>query len=61
MSRTPARFRQCDIARAIKAVEQCGVDMRVRLALSGDIVIERDRHDDDKPEAPLEASREFRL
>lgn len=39
---TPAKFRQADIARAIRAVEQCGAAMRVRLLPDGSIVLERD-------------------
>jgi hypothetical protein len=42
MSYAPARFRQADIARAIRAVEQCGAAMRVRLLPDGSIVLEKD-------------------
>ena len=38
MPRTAARFTQADIARALRAAR--GFGMRVRLAASGDIVIE---------------------
>jgi hypothetical protein len=38
MPRTAARFTQADIARALRAAR--GLGMRVRLAASGDIVIE---------------------
>ena len=59
MTRTPARFRQCDIARALRAVKQCDVDMRVRLTPDNHIIIEKDDHA--TPETPVAASVEFRL
>jgi hypothetical protein len=45
MSRSPSRFTQADIARAIKAVQQVGADMRIRVTEDNDIVIEPIKHD----------------
>jgi hypothetical protein len=39
MSRTPARFTQADVARAIRAVEQTGARMAVEIDPSGTIRI----------------------
>ena len=61
MSRTPALFRQSDIARALRAVEQCGLDMRVRLTPDGSIIIEKGETAEPTMTQPLEARREFRL
>lgn len=62
MSRTPARFRQCDIARALKAVQQVGGDMRVRLLPDGSISIEKgEDNGDHSHDKPLEARPEYRL
>ncbi len=61
MPRTPARFTQSDIARCIRAVQQCNAPMRVRLAPDGSIIIERDVASDPVPIFNVEAGREFRL
>lgn len=37
MSRTPAKFRQADIARALRAIEQCGSAMEIVLEPDGRI------------------------
>jgi uncharacterized membrane protein YcaP (DUF421 family) len=39
MSRTPAKFTQADIARALRAVSQCGERMEVVLEPNGQIRI----------------------
>lgn len=39
MSRTPARFTQADVTRAIRAVEQTGARMAVEIAPDGTIRI----------------------
>lgn len=41
MPHSPARFRQADISRALRAVKECSVDMRVKLHPDGCIVIEK--------------------
>lgn len=46
MSRTPARITQADVARAIRAAQQCGAG-RVRVLPDGTITI------DPQPEKPL--------
>ena len=61
MSRTPAKFTQADIARALKAVQQVGVDMQVRLLPDGSIVIAKGQAPDAIPDQPLDARPEFRL
>ena len=61
MSRTPARFTQSDIARCIRAVQQCEADMRVKVELDGSIVIERDRGTEAIPDKPVEARAVWRL
>ncbi len=37
MSRGPARFRQSDVARALKAAKQAGVNMAVEISKEGTI------------------------
>lgn len=61
MSRTPAKFTQADIARALKAVQQTGVDMQVRLLPDGSIVIAKGEAADANPSRALDAIAEFRL
>lgn len=61
MPRTPARFTQSDIARCIRAVQQCDARMRVRLAPDGSIIIEKDVASEPAPILEVEAGREFRL
>jgi hypothetical protein len=61
MSRTAAKFTQADIARALKAVQQTGVDMQVRLLPDGSILIAKREVSDISHEEPLEARSEFRL
>lgn len=39
MSRTPARVTQADVARAIRAAQQCGAG-QVRITKDGDILID---------------------
>ena len=41
MSRTPARFSQADIARAIRAIAQTGEDMQVEMRPDGVMCIVR--------------------
>jgi hypothetical protein len=61
MTRTPARFTQADIARVIRAVKQCGVDMRVRVLPDNSIVAEPIPSDDTTPAKPLATSAEWVL
>ncbi|MEQ1523384.1 MAG: hypothetical protein ABL936_19135 [Aestuariivirga sp.] len=56
MPRTPARFTQADFARAIRAVKQCDVNMRVRALPDGSIVAEPIPAREPTPEVPLDAS-----
>jgi hypothetical protein len=39
MSRGPARFKQSDVARAMKGAKNAGVDVRVEIALDGNMSI----------------------
>jgi hypothetical protein len=39
MSRGPARFKQSDVARAMKGAKNAGVDVRVEIALDGKMSI----------------------
>lgn len=41
MPRTPARFTQADLARAVRAVEQAGEGWRIRVTKEGEIVVEK--------------------
>lgn len=41
MSRTPSRFTQAEIARALRAIEQTGMDMEVQLMPNGMMRIAR--------------------
>jgi hypothetical protein len=58
MSRTPARFTQAEIARAIRAIQQTGADMEILIEPDGAIRItpraERD-------EAPVEYAGKIKL
>jgi hypothetical protein len=49
MSRTPAKFTQADIARALRAVSQCGIDAEVVLEPDGRIRIVPSEEDAKKP------------
>lgn len=61
MSRTPARIRQADVARAIRAAQQCGAG-KVRILGDGTILIDpQPEPAGEKPEKPVEPRREFRL
>jgi len=55
MSRTPARVTQADVARAIRAAQQCGAGM-VRIDRDGTILIEpqpaKKREPEEKEVAP---------
>lgn len=55
MSRTPARITQADVARAIRAAQQCGAG-RVRVLPDGTITIdpqpEKSRKSEEKEVAP---------
>ena len=61
MPRTPARFTQADIARAIRAADQCGPGKRVRIERDGTIIIEAAEGRDITEETDLEARPEFVL
>ena len=61
MSRTPARFTQADVARCIRAVQQCEADMRVRLVPDGTIFIEKDIETISEAPCDLPTRREIRL
>lgn len=62
MSRTPAKFTQADIARALKAVQQVGGDMQVRLLPDGSILIAKDQlAPDDMRKSGLDSRVEFIL
>lgn len=57
MSRTPARATQADIARAVRAVAQCGVSATIEVARDGTIrVIVKD-----EAPKPVERRREIVL
>lgn len=58
MPRTPARFTQADIARAIRAADQCGPGKRVRIERDGTIIIEAAEGRDITEEAALDARPE---
>jgi hypothetical protein len=59
MSRRPARFTQADIARAIRAIEQTGARMTVKIAPDGTIWIVPD---DNVPQPPtVEPDKKIRL
>lgn len=60
MSRTPARFTQADIARAIRAIAQTGEDMQVELRSDGVMLIVRGTAVA-KPSKPLESKRDIML
>lgn len=55
MSRTPARITQADVARAIRAAQQCGAG-QVRILADGTITIEpqprKQRHPEEKEIEP---------
>ena len=62
MPRTPARFTQADIARAIRAIEQSGADVEVILTRGGDMRIVRGGTVSPRDAAPpLDAEKEIRL
>lgn len=48
MARAPSRFTQSEIARAIRAVQQCDADMTVEIARDGVIKIMRAEKRDKK-------------
>ena len=57
MSRTPARIRQADVARAIRAAQQTGAGA-VRIQPDGTILIDLQSQDaGDKPEKEVEYDR----
>lgn len=58
MSRTPAKFTQADIARALRAVSQCDVNMEVILEPDGRIRISPAST---KVEIPMDVSDSIRL
>lgn len=60
MSRTPARIRQADVARAIRAAKQTGAGA-VRILPDGTIKIELERETGEKPRNPVEPAREIVL
>lgn len=57
MPRTPAKFTQADIHRTLRAVQQSGVDMQVKLLPDGSILISKEHVAD----TALDAKAEFRL
>lgn len=59
MSRTPARVTQADVARAIRAAQQCGAG-RVRIERDGSITIETEPRPK-KAEKEVEPEREIPL
>jgi len=63
MSRRPARALQCDIARAIRAIEQTGARMMVEIATDGTIRLLPVDHSDPhpKPERDIGGLREIVL
>lgn len=60
MSRTPARFTEADISRAMKVAAKYD-GYRVRVTKAGDILIERGENPDATTERPLASRAEFRL
>lgn len=61
MSRTPAKIRQADVARAIRAAQQCGAGAVVIL-IDGTIRIEPQPDSaGEKAKIKVEPRREFRL
>lgn len=61
MSRTPAKIRQADVARAIRAAQQTGAGV-VRIQPDGTITIDpQPESSGDKPKIKVEPRREFRL
>ena len=60
MSRTPARIRQADVARAIRAAQQTGAGA-VRILPDGTIKIELEPEAGEKPQEPVEIEREIVL
>lgn len=61
MPRTPARFTQADIARAIRAIEQSGADVEVILTRGGDMRIVKGQTHPSPVPPPLDADKDFRL
>lgn len=58
MSRTPARFTQADLARAVRVAK--AMDMVARVLPNGTIEVV-EKVEDDKPEKPIDARRAFQL
>ena len=58
MPRSPARFTQADLARAIRAAEACGKTVRVLRDGSFEIV---EKEADTTPAKPVEASQRITL
>jgi len=62
MPRTPARFSQADIARAVRAVAQTGEDMEVAIERDGTIRIYRRSIIENRVVKPeVDVKREYRL
>lgn len=61
MPRTPARFTQADINRALRAVQQCEINMRVKLLPDGSIVIEKASAVDKLSCSEVEVGQQFSL
>ena len=61
MPRSPARFTQADVARAIRAVEQAGGNMEVILEPDGRIRIVPRRDRDDARDAAVDYTGEISL
>lgn len=57
MSRTPARITQADIARAVRAVAQCGVSATIEVSRDGTLRVIVN----DEPAKPVERKREIVL
>lgn len=66
MPRRPARVRQADIARAIRAVEQAGAGARMAVEIAPDgtirlVPVEPDESRRNSPKCGVEAEREIML
>lgn len=61
MPRTPARVTQADIARAIRAVQQSGAPMAVKIGRDGEIWIVPVPANDAFEKPKLDGKREIRL
>lgn len=58
MPRTPARFTQADLARALRVVED-RQGWRVRVTAAGDILVERDGPENAREKPPIDERPEI--